>query len=237
MRRACRDEIRKGANHIKLLVSGGVVSPTDRITNQQFSDDEVLAAVDEAAMAGLYCSAHAYTKEAVNRCLKCGVKSFEHCNLIDERSAELLVKYGAFMVPTLSIYNFLESEGTYSGEIISKLSEVKDKGVKALELAFKAGVKIAYGTDLLGSLHKNQLHEFALRASVQLPIDVIRSATCIAAELFNEKGKSGVVAKGARADLLVVDGNPTKDLKYLQDPEKYLAAIIKDGNFYKNNLQ
>lgn len=236
IRRACRDEIRRGVSHIKVMLSGGVVSPTDRITNLQFSEDEIRAAVDEAEMAGLYCMGHAYTARSVNRGLRCGVRSLEHCNLIDESSVELFVKHEAFMVPTLATYDVLGTEGRFSAEVLSKLHEVKANGLRALDLAHKSGVKLAYGTDLLGQMHRHQLREFALRASVQPPIDIIRAATCNAAELFGEAGMTGIVAAGARADLLVVDGDPLRDLGLLQNPNGHIAAIMKGGVFYKNIL-
>ncbi|MCB0008752.1 MAG: amidohydrolase family protein, partial [Anaerolineales bacterium] len=102
VRRACREEVRRGANHIKLMLSGGVASPTDRISNDQFSRDEIRAAVEEAAMADLYVTGHTYGARAVNRAIECGVRSLEHCNLIDESSIELFLKHDAFMVPTLA---------------------------------------------------------------------------------------------------------------------------------------
>jgi len=239
VRRACREEIRKGASHIKLMLSGGIVSPTDRITNAQFSEEEIRAAVEEAEMAGIYCMGHVYTARAANRALRCGVRSLEHCNLIDETSVELFVKYQATMVPTLATYDVLGEEGLGAGlsaAQIAKLHEVKDHGLRALEIASRGGVKLAYGTDLLGPMHRHQLREFALRAAVQPPLDVIRSATCNAAELFREGGRTGIVAEGARADLLVVDGDPLHDLECLQDPDRCLAIIIKGGVFYKNKL-
>jgi imidazolonepropionase-like amidohydrolase len=239
VRRACREEIRRGANHIKLMLSGGVASPTDRLTNSQFSLEEIRAAVEEAEMAGLYVTGHAYTIKAVNRALECGVRSLEHCNLIDKSSLELFVKHGAFMVPTLATYEALAKEGVAAGlpkELLDKLSEVLDKGTQAVDLAHRGGVKLVYGTDLLGAMHKHQLTEFDLRSEVQAPIDIIRAATCNAAELFNEVGQTGVITEGARADLLVVDGNPLQDLQCLQDPEKYLKVIMKEGKVYQNAL-
>lgn len=236
VRRACRNEIRKGATHLKLMLSGGVVSPTDRLGNTQFSEEEIRAAVEEADMAGLYCMAHTYTPRAVNRAIACGVRSLEHCNLIDETSVDLFVKHGAWMVPTLSTYEVLGAEGGYPEDVIAKLAEVKDHGLHALEIAAKGGVKLAYGTDLLGPMHKHQLREFAIRSAVQPAVEVVRSATCYAAELFRETGRTGVVAEGARADLLVVDGDPLKDLACLEDPERRLLAIMKDGVFYKNRI-
>lgn len=239
VRKACREEIRKGAHHIKLMLSGGIASPTDRITNTQFSEEEIRAAVEEAEMAGLYCMGHTYTARAVNRAIQFGVRSLEHCNLIDESSVELFVKYGAYMVPTLATYDALAREGVEAGlplALSAKIAQVADAGIKALEMAHRGGVKLVYGTDLIGRMHKDQLIEFRLRSEVQPPLDIIRSATCMAAELFNEVGETGVVAPGARADLLIVDGNPLENLNCLQDPERYLNGIIKDGVFYKNTL-
>jgi len=236
VRRACRNEIRKGADHIKLMLSGGVVSPTDRLGNSQFSEEEIRAAVEEAEMAGLYVMAHAYTARAVNRAIRCGVRSLEHCNLIDQGSVDLFVKQGAWMVPTLATYEVLGLEGGYPETVIAKLAEVKDNGLRALEIAARGGVKLAYGTDLLGPMHRHQLREFAIRSAVQPAIEVIRSATTYAAELFRETGRTGIIAPGARADLLVVEGDPLKDLACLQDPEHRLLAIMKDGVFYKNRL-
>lgn len=239
VRQACREEIRKGAHHIKLMLSGGVASPTDRISNTQFSLEEIRAAVEEAEMAGLYCMGHAYTARAVNRALTCGVRSLEHCNLIDESSIELFLKHNAFMVPTLATYEALAREGVAAGmpqALNDKVYEVLDAGIKALELAQAAGVKLVYGTDLLGQMHRYQLNEFALRSQVQSPLAIIRAATCNAAELFAEAGETGVVAEGARADLLVVAGDPLTDLGCLQAPDRYLKAIIKDGVFVKNDL-
>ena len=239
VQRACREEVRKGATQIKLMVSGGVASPTDRIASTQFSLEEITAAVNEAEAAEIYVMAHAYTARAVNRALSCGVRSIEHGNLIDDNSVDLFLKHDAFLVPTLSTYHALAREGVEAGlpvELHAKIYDVLDAGSKALELAHRRGVNIAYGTDLLGTMHQHQLQEFAIRSEIQKPIDIIRAATCNAAELFNEVGEIGVIAPGARADFLVIDGNPLDDIGLMQDPEKHLKAIMKNGVFYKNEL-
>jgi imidazolonepropionase-like amidohydrolase len=238
VRRACRDEIRRGAHHIKLMLAGGVATP-DPHTNDQFSEEEIRAAVEEAEIANLYCMGHAYTARTINRALRLGVRSLEHCNLMDETNVEPFLQTGAFMVPTLSVYDSLVKKGPEAGfptELLNNLTGFLDAGLIALTLAHEGGVKLVYGTDLLGKMHEDQLNEFALRAQVQEPADVIRSATCMAAELFNEVGKTGLIAEGARADLLVVDGNPLEDLSTLQQPDRYLKAIMKDGIFYKNEM-
>ena len=239
VRKACREEIRKGAHHIKLMLSGGVMFPTDRISNLQFSIDEIKAAVEEAHMAGLYCSGHTYTAEAVNRAINSGVRSLEHCNLIDETSIELFLKHDAYMVPTLSTYEALSDQGVEAGmseSLLDKLFQVRDAGATALSLADQAGVNIVYGTDLLGTMQQYQLNEFTIRSKIQSNLDVIRSATITAADLFNQQGEIGVIADGAFADLLVVDGNPLDDINILTEPDIYLKGIMKRGEFIKNEL-
>ncbi|MDH5411917.1 MAG: amidohydrolase family protein, partial [Alphaproteobacteria bacterium] len=234
-----RDEIRKGASHIKIMASGGVTSPTDRIGNLQFSLEEISAIVDEAEAAGLYVMAHAYSAEAVNRALQCGVRSIEHGNFLDRDSIDLFKKMDAFLVPTLGAYHALADEGVEAGlpaEMLGKLAEVIDAGKVALELADKHGVKIAFGTDLLGSMHRRQSDEFTLRAQVQTSRAVLRSATITAAELFGLQGQIGLIEEGAQADLLVIDGNPIDDLTLLQHQGKHMLAIMKGGVFYKNEL-
>jgi len=239
VRRACRNEIRKGAHQIKVMASGGVVSPTDRITSTQFSIEELTAAVEEAQAANIYVMAHAYTAAAINRALECGIRSIEHGNLLDQSSIDLFLKKSAFLVPTLSVHRSSWEEGLQIGmqkSIHAKIAHVLEGGMRALELAHKNNVKMVYGTDLMGSLHRHQLREFALRGEVQKPIDVIRAATINAAELFQMSGEIGIIAPQARADLLVIDGNPLEDLGVMQNPEKYLKLIAKDGKIFKDEI-
>ena len=239
VRKAVRDEVRKGATHIKLMASGGIASPTDRITSTQFSIEEMCAAVEEAEAANIYCMAHAYTARAIRRALECGVRSIEHGNMVDEETAALYVEKGAFFVPTLVILFAMAKEGERQGllpHVLEKVPEVFEHGTRALEMCYRRGVKIVYGTDLLGTMHDRQSEEFLIRAEIQKPIDVIRSATSIAADLFQLTGEVGVVAEGARADLLLVDGDPIADLGLLQGQGKHLAVIMKDGKLFKNAL-
>jgi imidazolonepropionase-like amidohydrolase len=239
VRRAVRDEVRKGATHIKLMVSGGIASPTDRITSTQFSIEELKAAVEEAEAASIYCMGHAYTARAIQRALECGVRSIEHGNLLNEESADLFIQKGAFFVPTLVILFTMAKEGEKHGlppHVIAKVPEVFEHGTRALDICHRRGVKIVFGSDLLGTMQDRQSEEFLIRAEIQKPIDVIRSATSIAAELFQMSGEIGVVAVGARADLLVVDGDPTENLQLLQGQGKFLRVIMKDGKLFKNDL-
>ncbi|MEV4085556.1 amidohydrolase family protein, partial [Nonomuraea fuscirosea] len=232
VRAAARDELRKGADHIKVMASGGVASPTDRIDSTQFSVDELRAAVEEAEAANRYVAAHAYTARAVNRALDAGVRSIEHGNLIDDASVELFLRHDAYLVPTLVTYWALKQEGREFGLSESswrKVDDVLDAGIVALERAARGGVRLAYGTDLLGGMHRHQNHEFRLRAEVQRPIDVLRSATIGAAELAGRAGELGTLAVGAHADLLVLDGDPLADIGVLADPAKHLRHVVQAG--------
>src|SRR5919202_913522 len=239
VRRAAREEIRRGAHHVKLMLSGGIASPTDRISSDQFSEDEIRAAVEEAGMADLYVVVHAYTARSVSRAVRCGARSIEHGNLIDAETARLMKEHGAFLVPTLATYRALAEEGVAGGmpaALVAKTDEVLDAGLRAVELAHRAGVPMAYGTDLLGIMHRRQLSEFGLRAEVVPNADLIRAATVNAARLMRVEHEIGEVREGCSADLLVVDGDPLQDISVLQEPERYLRLVMKQGAINKREL-
>ena len=235
-RRAARDELRKGATQIKIVASGGVASPYDPIWNLQYSEEEVRAIVEEAQAWHTYVMAHAYSPEAIRRSIDFGVRSIEHANLIDRATAEHVAGADAFVVPTLVTYDALHRFGKQFGiaaESLAKLDEVRTEGLKSLEVLQSAGVRIGFGTDLLGPMHRYQAREFVIRAEAMTPYDIICSATVVNAELLNRAGELGVVAPGARADLIAVDGNPLADIGLLDGQGEHLALIMKDGEFYK----
>jgi imidazolonepropionase-like amidohydrolase len=235
-RRAARDELRKGATQIKIMVSGGVASPYDPIWNLQYSEEEVRAIVEEAQAWRTYVMAHAYSPEAIRRSIDFGVRSIEHANLIDRATAEHVAGADAFVVPTLVTYDALHRHGRELGfpEVsMAKLGEVRQAGLGSLEILKAAGVKIGYGTDLLGPMHRYQSREFVIRAEAMAPFDIIRSATTVNAELLNRSGELGVVAPGAHADLIAVEGDPLFDISLLDGQGEHLTHIMKDGVFYK----
>jgi imidazolonepropionase-like amidohydrolase len=239
VRRAVREEIKRGAHHIKLMLSGGVASPTDRVDSTQFSEDEIRAAVDEALAANIYVCGHAYTARAVERGLRLGVRSIEHGNLMAESTPAMFLEHDAFYVPTLVTYSALAEHGRESGLSETshrKVFDVLERGLHALELAHRADVSIAYGTDLLGAMQRLQSHEFRIRREVQTAADIIRSATVIGARLVRLDGQIGVVAPGAWADLLVVDRNPMEDIGVLAEPEQHLRLVMKAGRVYHDRL-
>ncbi|RJR41782.1 MAG: amidohydrolase family protein [Deltaproteobacteria bacterium] len=239
VRRAAREEIRKGAHQLKIMASGGVASPNDPIGYTQFSLGEMRAIVEEAEAAETYVMAHAYTSRAVKRALTAGVRSIEHGNLIDRETLDLLVEKHAFFVPTLVTYGMLVREGLESGfppEQLVKVNGLYEQALAVLEAAQQKGAQIAFGTDLIGGMHRHQSLEFGLRREVQKPVDIIQSATTRCAQLFNLTGQIGVIAPGAYADLLVIDGNPLEDWGLLQDPESHISIIMKEGKFFKKRL-
>jgi imidazolonepropionase-like amidohydrolase len=235
-RRAARDELRKGATQIKIMASGGVASPYDPVWNLQYSEEEVRAIVEEARAWHTYVMAHAYSPEAIRRSIDFGVRSIEHANLIDRETAAHVAGAGAFVVPTLVTYDAMHRFGRELGfpEVsLHKLGDVREAGLRSLEILQAGRVSIGFGTDLLGPMHRHQSREFMIRAEALRPFDIIRSATIVNAELLKRAGEIGVVAPGARADLIAVDGDPLADISVLDGQGERLSHIMKDGVFYK----
>jgi len=238
VRRAVREELRRGASHIKLMASGGIASPTDPLERCQYSDDEIRAAVDEAVRAGSYVATHCHPAEAVRRSVALGVRSIEHATLIDRETADFMAERGAFAVPTMATLSALAEEGEQLGfpaVSMEKLRRIGDRALGGLEIMKRAGVKMGLGTDLLGAQHVRQTTEFTLRAQVLPAIDILRSACVVNAELLGQSGRLGVIREGAVADLLVVDGNPLEDISLLARNGDALAVIMQDGRFHKRS--
>jgi imidazolonepropionase-like amidohydrolase len=239
VRRAVREQVRNGANQIKIMAGGGIASPSDPLEGTQFSLEELKAACEEAEAANLYAMAHAYSPRAVTRAVRCGVRSIEHGNLIDEATAKVMKAEGAFLVPTLSTYVALADEGErlgWSGEMLGKLARVSERGIEAVQIAVAEGVPVVFGTDLLGHMHDRQSGEFDLRLPAMSPVQVLRSATFTAAQLLREEGRLGELIPGAWADVLLVDGDPTRELSMLTKPNTGIAVIVQAGRVVKNAL-
>ena len=240
VRRAVREQVRQGANHIKIMAGGGVASPTDPIDGTQFSVDELRAACEEAEAANLYALAHAYSPRAVTRAVQAGVRSIEHGNLIDEATARIMKQHGAYLVPTLSTYAALADEGRqlgWSAEMLDKLKTVHDRGLEAVRIARAEGVPIAFGTDLLGHMHGRQSGEFTLRAQDVPPIEQLQSATAVAARLMRQEAHIGALIPGAYADLLVVDGDPAESLAMLAAPQTGIRLLMQSGRVVRDTLR
>jgi len=239
MLKSVREQMRQGTDHIKIMMSGGVASPYDPLDSLQFSPQEVAAAVREAHAFGRYVCAHAYTPEAIARAAQGGVRVIEHGNLIDEPSAKLMAEKGMFMVANLVTYYAMRERAAEFGmtaDMLAKNDLVIDGGLRSLEICKRAGVPVAYGTDLLGALQVEQSREFIIRSEVMSPIEIIRAATTVGAKILRQEGKLGTLKPGAHADLLLIDGDPLKNLGLFQEQGKHLAAIMKGGKFHKNRL-
>ncbi|WP_291799233.1 amidohydrolase family protein [Brevibacterium sp.] len=232
VRRGARQQFRTGADHLKLMLSGGVASPTDRVDSTQFSDSEILAAVEEAEAANRYVLGHAYTARAINRGLRLGVRSIEHGNLLDEETVRLFLEHDAFLVPTLVTYQRLKADGARLGLPAASQAKVDDvlyAGLEALRLADRGGVNIAYGSDLLGELWEYQSQEFEIRAQAQSAGAVLRGATTTAARLLQAEGDLGILAEGAYADLVLLNANPLEDVTVLARPEESIHSVFSRG--------
>jgi len=239
MRRVVRDELRKGADHIKIMACGGVGSPSDSLDHVQFTLDEQKTAVEEAAARGKYVCAHVYTNEAMQRALEAGIRTLEHANFIDGTTARMAAERKAYVVPTLICYEVTAQHGERLGlspYVMSKLAAVNQAGVAMLDVCGSAGVKMGFGTDLMGEMEFAQSQEFTVRSRVLKPADILRSATSINAEILQQSGRLGVIAPGALADMIVCEGNPLEDVTLLSDPQKNLRLIMKGGKLHRNEL-
>lgn len=232
MRKAAREALRQGAHHLKIFVSGGIASPSDPIWMLQFSEDEIAAVVDEARRRRAYVAAHAYTAETIARAVRLGVRTIEHGNLIDEAAARAVAEHGAFVVPTLATYEAFRRNGVAEGaapHLLAKLEDVAGQGLEAIRICRRAGVRLGFGTDLLGTLHRHQRDEFRLRAQAETPFQILESATSVNAAILGREGELGTIAPGAFADFLVIDGNPLDDIALLYEDSTAINAVWKGG--------
>ncbi|HUF90949.1 MAG TPA: amidohydrolase family protein [Candidatus Limnocylindria bacterium] len=235
VRRAVREQLRRDVDQIKIMASGGAMSPSDELDTTQYTIGEMRAAVEEAQAVGKYVLSHAYSDTAVRNAITAGVRSIEHGNLIREGAAKAIKEAGAFLVPTMITYEMIYREGKRYGigdHQIAKINMAREQSVQGLTHAYKAGCKIGSGSDLLGDMMVQRAAEFELKAQVMTPMEVLLSATKVNAELFRMSDKIGTVEPGKYADLLVVDGDPLKNLRLFQMQDR-ISVIMKGGVLYK----
>ncbi|SAI74447.1 prolidase [Bordetella ansorpii] len=240
VRKAVRQELQMGADQIKMMASGGVASPTDPIASFGYSEDEIRVIVEEAAGRQTYVMAHSYTADAIERAVRLGVRTIEHGNLVDERVAKIMAEKGAYVVPTLVTYEALANEGADYGlppDSVAKIATVRTAGLQSLDIYKKAGVKMGFGSDLLGPSQRLQSDEFRIRAEVLSNWEVIQSATTTAAEVLRMEDRLGRLVPGATADVLVVDGNPYRDVSCLLGQGDHIPLVMKDGVIHHNELK
>lgn len=239
VRKAVREELQQGAQQIKVMASGGVSSLTDPISWTQYSQAELTAIVEEAEAAEAYVMAHAYTSRAIIRAVQCGARTIEHGNLVDEATATAMADRNVYAVPTLAVYEASALYGRAAGRSEEKLARaetVRAAGLRSLQLFREAGVKMGYGSDLSGDWHRLQGLEFTARAPVIPPLELLRSATSVGAEIIRQDGKLGCIKPNAIADVIVVEGDPLEDISLLARGEETIPLVVKGGKIVKNRL-
>jgi imidazolonepropionase-like amidohydrolase len=242
VRRAVRRVLGRGAHQIKLFADGEVVAqqPADQARPGQwkFTVEELRAAVETAEAAGTYVMAHAYGPRAIQNCLYAGVRSIEHGNLLDDATAALMAERGAFLVPTLTVYDLLSGAAGESLDAASreKLALVGRAGKEAVDRAHRAGVKIASGSDIIGPYQGLKGRELSLKAEVMGAMGAVVSATRTNAELLGLADRLGTISPGKWADLIAVDGNPLEDPSLFELGFEKIVLVMKRGRIYKNLL-
>jgi imidazolonepropionase-like amidohydrolase len=237
--RAAREEFRRGAHFVKIMGSGGVASPTDPVWMNQYREDEIRAIVNESVERRTYVAAHCHPASSIRRCTECGVRSIEHGTLIDNETARIVASTGNFIVPTMVIIFALLESGAALGlapASVAKVDTTYRAALSGLDVMRRAGVKVAFGTDLLGPLYDRRCREFTIRREVFAPLDILRQATSVTADLMMLGDKLGRIAPGAWADLLVVEGDPMQDIGLLAADGRNLRVIVRAGEPVKNEL-
>lgn len=237
--KAAREELRRGAHCLKIVASGGVMSPSDPIWMNQFREDEIRAIVQECTERRTYVAAHCLTSESTRRSVEFGVRCIEHAALIDAETAAFVAERGAYVVPTMVCLVTLVEQGLEMGlpdDRMDKLRTVYADSLAGLEVMRDAGVKIGFGTDLLAGFYPQQSRELRLRREVFTPVELLRQATSVGAEILMQEGRLGCVAAGAHADLLVVDGDPLADIGLLADGARHLDLVMRAGEIVTNRL-
>ncbi len=237
--KAVREELRRGAHCIKIMGSGGVASPTDPIWMNQYREDEIRAIVGECTERRTYVSAHCHPASAVRRSIEYGVRVIEHGTLIDAETAAFVAEQGAYIVPTMSIIEALVELGPKLGfppQSQDKAMIAWAGALEGLDHMRSAGVKVGFGTDLLGETYDRQCREFIIRGKVFSPLEILRQATSMSAEILMEQDRLGCIKPEAHADLLVVDGDPLKDINLLAQDGGKLGLIMRGGEIVKNKL-
>ncbi|KAJ5272976.1 hypothetical protein N7478_008101 [Penicillium angulare] len=229
---AARDELRQGADFLKIMCGGGVASPSDALDMIQFTAEEIRAITTTARQSKTYVTAHAYSVDAIRHAVDNGVRGIEHGNFIDEETAAYCVELGVVFTPTLVTYYGM-SKPPFD-KFLDEVSQIKNRqvlasGLNALSILKNAGATICYGSDLLAGLHPLQNQEFSIRSSVLCASDILKSATITAAKYLGMEDQLGCIKKGSIADMLILTANPLEDIAILDHIQDNLVAIIKDG--------
>ncbi|KAL4954221.1 amidohydrolase [Aspergillus filifer] len=237
---AARDNMRKGANHLKVCTSGGIASATDKLESLQFTVEELQAITTVCKnMGGTLVTAHCYTAEGIRHAIAGGVRGIEHGNMLDEPTAQLMAEKGVFLTPTLALHTFVTMppyDRFETPEGLRKNAIVGDAGVRGIRIAEDAGVTVCYGTDTTGPTLVMQTYEFVVRSNILPSPVVLRQATINGAKQLNMEGKIGELVEGSFADLLFLKENPLVDVASL-DSKENLVLVMKDGRVVESALE
>jgi len=233
-RRAVRQRYKDGADLIKITATGGVLSQAASGQNPQFTEEEIRAIVETAKDYGYHVAAHAHGAEGIKRAVKAGVRSIEHGTYLDAEGIELMKKFGTFYVPTIIAGKFVSEQakipGYFTDVVRAKAAEIGPLIQATFGKAYKAGVKIAFGTDTGVSAHGDNAKEFEYMVEAGMPIlEAIRAATLTAAELLGATDRLGTVEAGKLADVIAVPQDPTSNVTTMER----VSFVMKDGVIYK----
>ena len=248
VQKATRENLRAGATQIKIMASGSVTGAHDPLDVTEYTFEELRAIVKEAEKWGTYAMVHAYSDEAVQNAIKAGVKCVAHGLFASEETMKLMKEKEVWVDTQFLAFSVTPEMAGVAGTPAEPKFLEAEKGAKTgFERAIKMGIKMAFGMDTFGSLdvQKLQSGEFTYRAKYFTPYQILKQATSDNAELFMLSGKRhpyqegplGVIEEGAYADLIIVEGDPLKDVTLLSDPEKNMKLIMKDGKIFKNTLK
>ena len=238
MRKAVRENFRRGATQIKVCVSGGVITSNEHenIDHPQLSLEELKVAVEEAAARDTYVMAHAHTLRGIRMGLEAGIKSFEHVTGLDDQTAAAMATAGAFAVPTLAVAHLMATEWREWGvpeSAVERIRGIEQAMGRSLLMCVRAGVKVGSGSDLLGPKQDRRGLELVLRSHLIGPLTAVMSATRINAELMHISERLGTVSPGKIADLIAYDGDPLKDPELFDQPDK-VVLVVKGGKIVKD---
>jgi imidazolonepropionase-like amidohydrolase len=236
IRKRVRNNVKWGADVIKVCATAGVLSEEESVGAPQYSLEEMKALVEEAHMWGKKVAAHAHGTDGINRAVLAGVNSVEHCSILDDQTIKLMKEKGTYMVPTLYALDYIietYSKKGFPEKIINKAKSIKIEKEKSFERAVKAGIKIAYGTDAAVMPHGWNAKDFSYMVKAGMtPMQAIQSATINAADLLDVKSKTGSITIGKYADIIAVEDNPLDDVTVLE----HVKFVMKDGTVYKNEF-
>lgn len=236
LRQAVREQIRRGVDFIKVMASGGAASPTDKLERAQYSLEELSLIVEEAKRNGLYVAAHALPAVAIEQAIAAGAHTIEHGNFLDDDTAASMVRTGTALIPTVATYVMASRHPEkYSDppEVVAKIGLAAEGAMRAVEIAYRHGVAVGSGSDLLGDEISWLPHEHELRAEIVGSMRAIMAATSVNADILG-RPDLGRLSVGCKGDVLVVEGNALDDIGVLAR-ESSVRTVIKSGNLWRRS--